>query len=111
MTYRYALYLSRFCCDDVILYTARTLGHAVVCLHECLNCRATASNRKRLGRGIREAINVPPLNVSFSSAISIIPGAFCITETSQAVQKLVLPDLSAFLHATQPFWANLRIQA
>ena len=54
--------------------------------------------------------NTPLLNVSFSSAISMIAGAFCMTETSQGVQKLVLPDLSAFLHATQPLWANLYSQ-
>ena len=52
--------------------------------------------------------NLPLLNVSFSSAIPIIAGAFCITETSQVVQKMVFPDLSAFLQATQPLWANLQ---
>lgn len=31
-----------------------------------------------------------------------------MTETSQDVQKLVLPDLSAFLHAMQPFCPSLR---
>ena len=47
--------------------------------------------------------DVPLLNVSFSSSISIIAGAFCVTDTLQDEQKTSLRDFSAFLHATQPF--------
>ena len=79
----------------------------MVCLHERLNCRTTASDLKQFGQETEESANAPPLNVSFSFAISIIAGAFRITETSHDVQKLVLPDLSAFLHAIQPLWPNL----
>ena len=56
----------------------------------------------------RKQKNPPLLNVSFSSPISMIAGEPCITETSQAVQKLVFPDLSAFLQAMQPLRPSLQ---
>lgn len=105
--YRYELYLSTLCWVDTILWIARTVGHAPGCLHEDLNCCATTPNIKRPRRGIGERANELLLNVSCSSAISMIAGAFCPTETSQDLQKLDLWDLLAFLHAMQPFWPSL----
>lgn len=82
----------------------------MACLHEFLNCSATTPNLKQLGRKTGEMVNVPSLNVSLSSAISIIAGALRMTETSQALQKLDFLAFSAFLHAIQPFWPNLQPQ-